>query len=63
MTLRGSSNSSSSDGQRHGSTGADSTRSNDTIRGPFGSFSSVILAPQKLHINRQKYVSTRASWS
>ncbi|EME42487.1 adenylate cyclase-like protein [Dothistroma septosporum NZE10] len=49
MTLRGS-----SDGQRHGSTGADSTRSNDTIRGPFGSFSSVRLGPQKLHINRQK---------
>ncbi|KAF2173730.1 hypothetical protein M409DRAFT_16004 [Zasmidium cellare ATCC 36951] len=55
MTLRNHSNndSSSSDGQRHGSTGADSTRSNDTVRGPFSSFATVRGAPLKLHTKRQ----------
>ncbi|KXT14282.1 hypothetical protein AC579_1269 [Pseudocercospora musae] len=37
---------------RHGSTGADSTRSTDTVRGPFGSFTP--HRPLKLHTKRQQ---------
>lgn len=65
MTLRNHNNkdSSSADGQRHGSTGAESTRSNDTVRGPFSSsFSSVRGAPLKLHTKRQKYVFRFRMW-
>ncbi|GIZ49067.1 hypothetical protein CKM354_001210700 [Cercospora kikuchii] len=50
MTLRNTTSSS----DRHGSTGAESTRSTDTVRGPFGSFSTVRSQPPKLHTRREK---------
>ncbi|KAI5364198.1 Putative ras-associating (RA) domain, adenylyl cyclase class-3/4/guanylyl cyclase [Septoria linicola] len=50
MTLRNTTASS----DRHGSTGTDSTRSTDTVRGPFGSFSTVKSQPLKLHTRREK---------
>lgn len=49
MTLRNSNN---SDGKRHGSTGAESQRSTETVKGPF-SFSAVRSMPLKLHTKRQ----------
>lgn len=53
MTLRNS----TADGKRHGSTGAESSRSVDTVRGPFASFSTV-KGLGKLHTKRQ-YVFVR----
>lgn len=55
MTLRGRPN---ADGKRHGSSGADSQRSTDTIRGPFASFSAGRsgAAPGQILAKRSQYV-------
>lgn len=54
MTLRH--NNSKTDGQRHGSTessGADSWRSTDTVKGPFGSIANARATPMKVNTNKK----------